>query len=88
VRVRCNARGVARCNGRLTLIRRDRELGARGYAIPAGARRTVRVRLRRPARRRLADLKVMTIMARTRTRQPSGGTRTIERPLVLRAPGR
>jgi hypothetical protein len=86
VRVRCRARGVARCHGRLTLIRGDRGLGARRFAIPAGARRTVRVRLRRAARTRLAELKVMTVKARTHTRQPSGGSRTIERPLVLRAP--
>ena len=85
VRVRCRARGVARCRGRLTLIRGDRGLGASRFAIPAGARRTIRVRLRRHARIRLARVNVMTVKARTRTRQPSGGTRTIERPLVLRA---
>jgi uncharacterized delta-60 repeat protein len=88
VRLRCRARGVARCRGRLTLIRGDRGLGARRFAIPAGATRTVRVRLRRPGRTRLARVKVMTAKARTRTRQPSGGTRTIERPIVLRAPRR
>jgi uncharacterized delta-60 repeat protein len=88
VRVRCRARDVARCSGRLTLIRGDRGLGARRFAIPAGARRPVRVQLRRPARTRLARVKVMTVKARTRTRQPSGGTRTIERPIVLRAPRR
>jgi hypothetical protein len=88
VRVRCRARGVARCRGQLTLIRGNRGLGAGRFAIPAGARRTVRVRLRQPARTRLARVKVMTVTARTRTRQPSGGTRTIERPLVLRAPRR
>ena len=88
VRVRCRARGVANCRGRLVLIRGDRGLGARRFAIPAGAARTVPVQLRRPARTRLAELKVMTVKARTRTRQPAGGTRTIERPLVLRAPRR
>ena len=88
VRVRCRARGVARCSGRLTLIRGDRGIGARRFAIPAGTTRTVRVRLRRPARTRLARVKVMTAKARTRTRQPAGGTRTIERPIVLRAPRR
>jgi uncharacterized delta-60 repeat protein len=84
VRVRCRARGVARCRGRLTLIRGHLGLGARRYKIPAGATRAVRVQLRRPARTRLAELEVMTVKARTRTRQPAGGTRTIERPLVLR----
>jgi hypothetical protein len=79
---------VARCRGRLVLIRGDRGLGARRFAIPAGARRTVRVQLRRPARTRLAELEVMSVKTRTRTRQPTGGTRTIERPLVLRAPRR
>jgi uncharacterized delta-60 repeat protein len=88
VRVICRARGVARCRGRLTLISGDRGLGARRYAIPAGASRMVPVRLRRPARTRLAEVKVMTVKARTRTRQPTGGTRTIERPLVLRLPRR
>lgn len=85
VRVRCRARGVARCRGRLAIIRRTLGLGARRFSIPADARRTVRVRLTRRARTRLARVKMLPAKAPARTRQPSGRTRRVVRPLVLRA---
>lgn len=73
--LRCRADGVERCRGKVLLGRRG-SLGRRGFAIAAGRRGAVVVKLSRRARRALARRGAIRLAVTVRTRVPGASTAT------------
>ena len=89
MRIDCRTTATTRCRGTLTL--KARLPGGRGamttiarasYSVATG-RRTLTLRLRRPARRLLRTRATLAATATLVTRQPSGSTRSRVRRVVL-----
>ena len=100
VKVRLRCVGDERCRGRLTLRtrgkvrtaakRRKLTLGRRSFSIPAGKKRTVKVKLRRAARRVLRRARKRRLRARAIATPKAGEVvfETTRRKVTIKAPKR
>lgn len=75
VRLRCTTNGPRRCHGVLTLHNRRGLLARRAFAIRAGRRTSLTLRLSRTARRRLARGRMVSGRLLAHTRQTDGRAR-------------
>jgi hypothetical protein len=59
-------------------------LRAKSFVVPAGARKTVKLRLTRTLRRQLARKRKLSLRLAANVRDPAGNTRTVRRTLTVR----
>jgi DNA-binding beta-propeller fold protein YncE len=86
-RLRCRARGAARCTGMLQVRRRRRTIGERPFSIAAGAVRSVRIGLPAWARRVLRLGRKLDVDLQAHTQPPVGRRPHLDRlAVVLRRP--
>jgi DNA-binding beta-propeller fold protein YncE len=86
-RLRCRARGAARCTGMLQVRRRRRTIGERPFSIAAGAVGSVQVGLPAWARRVLRLGRRLDVDLQAHTQPPAGRRSHLDRlAVVLRRP--
>lgn len=83
MRLRCPAGTNGSCKGRLTLKRRGKTIGRASFTLSPGRARTVKVKLSRAARRKLAREGRLRARARVAAKDAIGQNKTTSRRVTL-----